>query len=562
MTSLYSSLRYLLLAAFLVASSTTLALSPSDLDLSELTDEEWQKALVFSEFSSRTELVSAINAALELMQSNHLPDQLSPLQQLLNLYGAQFLLVEDRLVNLWIRYYVRLHENELGLPNELPTAALQQSFLQLADFQINDNESPFSLAPFKRLIGSAYRANNPHILFQVDALMRWLPRFYDEQDFSPKIAAFSGDLADIGQFNEVRWGITSLSGGYVNPDSGADDNAIPNTLPLHANDSYDDYITPGLTDRVGNKLPWYFIRGNHDGLGWGNIPLSDEPIRLLGLEFASGTQGFFNDITTGSRLILGYNPGFGDFVKFLVSGNKQVPADADRYVLNVEELHDEFFISNGMPYGHGLALAENNKYRYQFYSANGKIRHLVFDSNMGVGPQGAITDEDLLWIEERLMAAQVAGELVVLHSHHKAQDIWGRGKRFKNLLLSYTNVIAHLVGHSHHNRIKEVLGQGNGYWEIATSAMVNWPQEIRAVSVYFDEQTGVGAIKTWMLIYRSDSPVSMAERGRFLAYLESLLGSGGESSGLSGREGGLEDRNRWLPLRRMGDKPIITPFQL
>jgi hypothetical protein len=177
------------------------------------------------------------------------------------------------------------------------------------------------------------------------------------------------------------------------------------------------------------------------------------------------------------------------------------------------------------------------------------VKHIALDTNMPFGPEGWLDLYDLAWVKEQLQAAESAGQLVIVSSHHKPKDIVLNGALLVKTLNAYPNVIAHLVAHSHINRIAARPGAdaAHGYWEIESGSMVNWPQQFRILDIHVDQASGKGYIKSTMLNHETDSPLHVAQRGRFLAYLERYLEGFPESeAALTEAEGDPDDRNTYL----------------
>ena len=65
----------------------------------------------------------------------------------------------------------------------------------------------------------------------------------------------------------------------------------------------------------------------------------------------------------------------------------------------------------------------------------------------------------------------------------------------KKLFLKYPNFIAYVVGHIHENEITPHKAKGgkSGFWEIATAAEIDWPQQGRLIEV-MDNRDGTLSI--------------------------------------------------------------------
>ena len=429
----------------------------------------------------------------------------------------------------------------------------------MTDFQVRDEESPLHVQPIKYFLPTAFYAASPHITFQVNDMVKTLRGYEAETDNTVDMAIFGGDLLDIGQYNEARWGIDVLDGGVINPDSGINDDPIPGTfnngLP---NDTFDTFQAVGLNAQHADQddIPWYYVEGNHDGLAWGTIPLTTKPLRLFGKTLNGGTYEFFNNLSTGGLNFLGYEPSLlGMLEHILTSDQLHVPDDENRRMMQSSDVANEMFITTGTPVGHGMQFVEDldSKVQYAFTTNDRLIRHIVMDTNTPT-PLGFLEIGQLKWIEKELKIAKENGQLVIVSSHHNKDAILITGLILGNLLAKYENVIAHLVAHTHINKITPRVGRSsaNSYWEIETASMVNWPQQFRMLDVAIDPDKGVGVIKTTMLNHETSDPRNISNRGRFLSYIEAVFEGSGLLSqaslpiGLVHKEGLSEDRNTHL----------------
>ncbi|CBL44598.1 Hypothetical protein HDN1F_10150 [gamma proteobacterium HdN1] len=454
--------------------------------------------------------------------------------------------------------YVARDDLLAGVP--APSGLLNaQHFVVMSDFQMRDDESPLNVNPLKILIPASYYPASPSIPNQLDDMIRTMRAWESQQDKPIEMAIFTGDFTDISQYNELRLGMDVLDGNLVKPDTGKDDDPVPGRFSDgEPNDTYDSFQALGLNATLSEQadIPWYYVAGNHDGLMLGNFPITDAPLNLFGKKLRNGTRGLFDSIATGSTNWLGYDPSLKGFLEHLLKpGTFKIPADSDRRVVTPVEIANEMFNSNTLPHGHGMQhVIERHgnldgRLHYAFVSESGLIRHVAIDTKMGIGPEGWLDLSDIAWVKKELKAAQQAGQMVIVSSHHRPESIVMNGALLVKTLNSFPNVIAHLVAHDHINLIRPRAGQDpeHGYWEIESGSMVNWPQQFRVLDVQVDKQSGVGVITSTMLNHESASPLHVSQRGRFLAYLERYLEGAPEPEvALVEAEGAAKDRNTRL----------------
>jgi hypothetical protein len=134
-------------------------------------------------------------------------------------------------------------------------------------------------------------------------------------------------------------------------------------------------------------------------------------------------------------------------------------------------------------------------------------------------------------------------------------------KPMRKLFLKYPNFIAYVVGHIHENEITphKASGGKSGFWEIATAAEIDWPQQGRLIEIVRNLD---GTLSIFGTVIDTAAPVGTpAEGSQANVFTDTQLGSlsrriaandpqvGFDGSVSAHSEGTPKDRNVELLLR-------------
>ena len=389
-------------------------------------------------------------------------------------------------------------------------------FVHLADTQLADDESPIRLVDFDSPGGetkAAFRPHEGHECRILNAAVRTINVIH--RDLPIEFVVLGGDNADNAQENELDWFSAVLDGSdRVHCDSGVDDDPVAGGN----NDPKDPFMAEGLS------MPWKWVTGNHDVLVQGNFSVSGFEVDAVGGYSANGTRSW----------ALPGGP--------VVSGD--VPADPQRAVMSRARLVEKL---SGSGDGRGLddGAKSSGKAQYTFDVEGTPIRWIVLDTGAETGgADGLIRQGDVdAFLQPALDAAAADGKWVILASHHSSDRLSDGGgfggevqadaitpQEFRNLVGSYDNVLMHLAGHTHVHRVKKAVpSAGTTYWEVETSALADWPHQLRLFEVY-DQGDGVVSIRGVPFDFAvDDDPV--AEDGRVRGVVDLTSGWGGDGSG-------------------------------
>ncbi len=396
-------------------------------------------------------------------------------------------------------------------------------FVHMPDLQLADDESPTRLCGFDApgLFSPAFRPQDSNMCHVLNAAVKSVNELssVDPIDF----LMLGGDNADSAQENEINWVLSILSGAdTVECDSGDDDDPRKGAN----NDGKDPFKAPGL------EVPWKWVTGNHDILVQGNLPVSDlKNLEAVGTTAVAGTRDWSQP---GGPVIKG-----------------DVIADPMRRLLTRAEVMQKI-AADGDGHGVGSAQVQSGKAIYTFDVEGTQLRFLVLDTASETGgSDGLIRQGDVdTVIKPALDQAMADGKVVILSSHHAISSLGdGTGlggtaqpdavlePAWLNVLSAYPNVLFSMVGHSHTNRVRFLeTTAGLGHWEVMTSALADYPHQIRIVEIW-DQDNGFLMMRTTNVDFATYDD-EVAKEGRRLGILDFASGWGdGEGSGAP------EDRN-------------------
>ena len=423
-----------------------------------------------------------------------------------------------------------------------------------------------------------------------------------------QLVVTTGDAIDNAQWNETQSFLRLFEGGLVRPGSGGtsyegvqslgwDDEIFwkPDGVGPGGPDVFRAWFGfpdhPGLLQRAlasfaaqGLRVPWLACYGNHELLNQGvgvvtpalarALVGSAKPLRLQ--------PGFDADLALETFTLRPEDFMAGDLV--------EVTADPDRRPVSRREFVEAHFGPDSRPYGHGFS--DQNRLdgtAYYVHDLPG-VRLVALDTAcLAGGADGCLDEDQARWLEERLteVHAEVVApdgtrsrtgnqdRLVVLFSHHGVDTLAGApdhagpdgarllgGPAVLALVQRFPNVVLWLNGHTHTNTVRARRhpdDPARGFWEVTTSAVVDWPCQSRVVELLDD---GDGWLTIACTMVDHDSPTGVSGpasdfSGADVAALHRELAGNVPWAGFdSDRSGRPTDRNVELrvpapfPLRR------------
>ena len=420
-------------------------------------------------------------------------------------------------------------------------AASLLTFFTITDIHITDEESPVQsvYSGYKGGKSSAYSPVMRLTLQVLDGAVQTINALHQQKPFDFGMSL--GDDANGSQYNELRWFIDVLDGKIINPDSGVKDDPVPGP----SNDYQDEFQAAGLDD----SIPWYQTLGNHDHAWLGSYPVTDYlrpfytglDILLMGDLIEDGPDsriaylGTFDGSTPDGTII-----GCGLVADF-PEGSPQVhAADADRRPLSRSEYMNEFFTTTSNPPGHGFSAAniENDSACYSFEPKPGMpVKVIVLDDtqffdvegmedNFNVLANGYLNEDRFNWLIGELDKGQAAGQLMIISAHIPLSLIGYQccspvtAATVTAKLQEYPNVLMWIAGHVHRNKVTphpsaDPSHPENGFWEIETSSLRDFPQQFRTFEVLRNTDNTISILVTD--VDPAVAPGSLAEKSRSYA---------------------------------------------
>ncbi len=429
---------------------------------------------------------------------------------------------------------------------------------QITDFQLADSQSPARFEFLEQLRGRrgaeaylpTWRPQELLVPQAVSAMVDTLNRLPPSAETGAPLGMCisTGDSLDNAQLNELGWFLTLLAGGTLAPNSGAgfyegvqsgdwgqelywrpeggpDQFKDAFGFPAHPGllaDAMRPFLAPGLA------VPWLSCFGNHDGLVMGTAIPTPEYQRLL----AGGEKP--TDLAPGVDPLALVAEFTSHPELFLTGPARQVTPDPDRRSVGRREFVEAHLAAGGLPTGHGFDRSNlSAETTYGVFDVDGPvpIRVILLDTtNMDGDWQGSLGVRQLRWLEDkltevhgryfdsqgRLVATGTRDRVVVLASHHGLVSMVNLGHdpsglepdqprvtatACRSLLHRFPNVVCWLNGHRHRNDIQprpDPAGRTAGFWEIATSAIADWPCQSRLVELALDGRGGLTIFSTML----------------------------------------------------------------
>jgi 3',5'-cyclic AMP phosphodiesterase CpdA len=422
----------------------------------------------------------------------------------------------------------------------------------LTDAHVMDEESP-ARVPFLRHLGPPFNSTfRPQEALSKRVLAGALRSV---AALRPDALIQGGDLIDNAQRNELDWALALLRGGRIDPRSG---NAAyegvqsqANPDPFYYRPDLDAPRHPGLLAEAvepfaspGAAAPVYPVLGDHDILVQGVLAPT-----ALTRAIALGDRAIW-DLPTGLKLPAGLSlsstatqlsspdslarPGLleGLIEQVSAAPSVVVAADAARQELGVADVLAR--LRAGTREGSGQLLD------YSF-DVGPRLRVIVLDLVRREGGSGGLVHP--AQAAELEAALSAAGDRWVIVASHQPLTSSQGGERLLALLDGAPRVIAALSGHTHRSRITPRPSRAGGYWLIATSSLIDFPQELRALRL-IEQGTDAAALETWMIDHSPDAGIG--DISRQLSYIDA---QGGRPQGFAG---GPLDRDVRLFKRAVG----------
>ncbi|MBW3649606.1 MAG: TIGR03767 family metallophosphoesterase [Actinobacteria bacterium] len=492
------------------------------------------------------------------------------------------------------------------------------SIVHLTDIHIIDTESParvefldrYSDPPSPDRFKAAFRPQETLTAQVAEAMVRRVNSLSGGPITGRPFdcAVSTGDNGDNRQENELSWFITLLDGGRVAAGSGGPNyegvqDQEPTTYDRHYwhpddprpdGDFYKQFrgfpSHPGLLAAAaqpftasGLRVPWYTIYGNHDGLAQGTAPanpafeaIATGPVKVVDVPPGMSPVTLMNGLQTGNPAVL---------AALAEAPARVVTPDRRRRFLSPQEwaqLHLASPPSPG-PVGHGLpATAATSGVLYYTFDVAPAVVGISLDTvDRGGVEQGSLDAAQFAWLEERLkehssryfdgagslVRTSSADRLIVVFSHHnldtmnnETPDPTTPGRRvlgpaIKALLHRFPNVIAWVNGHSHRNQVlPHPDPRSGGFWEILTSAHVDYPSQARLVEIV-DNRDGTLSVFGTLVDHLAPAAAAPGATGLLdLASLSRELSANDHQRDHAKALGTAEDRNVELL--------VAAPFQL
>lgn len=409
-------------------------------------------------------------------------------------------------------------------PFDTSGLTLVARIIHVSDTHVVDEESPARFAGAQFITRSAWRPYEAYSTQLFDGILRASNRIH-AAGRAVSFVIHTGDACDNSQMNELAWFTGVFDGELIDPLTGPDDRP-PEARPDPSLDPHAPFQAQGLyrTGVHGDaaSIPWYAVFGNHDAYAIGVFPIFEDP---AGFRTAPLPLEERPDILLPGELnplaALAYGnvtpamPGPPEFLQF----PRAIETNPTRAFFNKREFIHAMFDTITEPAGHGFTDRDDGPSWYSVAPVPG-LRLIGLDTCDPAHQvpgyfyhDGSILQDQVSFLRAELAAAEQRDELVVVASHHPSESLMGVygsaviGAGFQAILNEYPNVIVHLAGHTHRNRVWD----RGGYVEIETCSTLDDPQEARVVEIWRGDMPAEVAVAYEMFSHLDDALPPLGE---------------------------------------------------
>ena len=416
------------------------------------------------------------------------------------------------------------------------------SFFAISDIHITDKESPIQVpyvgwesgwhnAGPGGLNQSAYSPVMLSTTHLLDAAIRTANSLNKIMVFDFGLSL--GDVCNSGQYNELRWFIDVMDGQWIRPSSG-----------VHLGETSIDYQMPYQAAGLDPAISWYEVIGNHDqfwmGIGYPTTKVQQAAVGGTVLEISTnGPLTYAASEGTGQYVgvVDGSSP-FGSVINYGLthsfSSPPTVAPDTARHLLTTDitsptNYTSAFFNSMTLPAGHGFKPGASGPLAacYSFTPApNIPLKVIVLDDTCKADVTnqfptfyggGWVDAVRYHWLTNELQAGQDANQLMIIACHipiapgagvyspsGTAAQFYPASTNQTDASMvatmhNYPNLLFIIAGHRHGNTVTpfpDPIHPENGFWEIETPSLRDFPQEFRTVELYANTDGTVSIVTT------------------------------------------------------------------
>ena len=366
-------------------------------------------------------------------------------------------------------------------------------FIHVTDVHITDGSSLLRVEILDNIsyLKDAKRPQQHLSVAAFDAVIRSINNQHKNEPVDFMIS--TGDQVDNAMQNEMQWFKDVINGVVMS-------------------DDYLEFVQKGVMPQLNTQgldidIPFYTAIGNHDTMVVGSFPgklmkiIHKNMRKKYGFEIITQkdmTELFFDN---GFDKMPEYMDGYysftpNDYIHCIVlntNNDNWIEGVVDRF-LSYKKGYISKVISLQNIFGRKIIFRYILEYFFKWMKRQSQ-------EIIGGIPQGTLNRIQFEWMKQEI--EENSDKLCLVFSHHGTDSFFSpvgnvMPGELRSALCSYDNVIAHIYGHTHKNRItKEECIYGGSYWNINTCSIIEYPQEWRRISIW-DSGNGTGILSCCM----------------------------------------------------------------